>query len=253
MLKPGKLEVTDPGRATMEGGPVSEAERSNRRAAGGRSQRLRNEKRLCAPVILAAVFSAAAFLAASLPAACEPGTASTSTPKPDSPKSNAIPEGLYSVHAERLRDPAAADPNRMAAARVVRVVDGDTVVAEIRRPAVGLSSRETVRLIGVDAPELGRGSRPADPGGPESAAAARALLEGREVLLAFDRELRDRYGRVLAYLYNPGGGCLNLRLLETGAARALLKYPFAFSAAFERAEREARAARKGLFSELCIP
>lgn len=194
-------------------------------------------------IVFVCTAAAAAFLAAGIPAACQPGAAGP----------EAGPQALYSVHAERLRDPAAADPSRMTAARVVRVVDGDTVVAEIRRPAGGLSSRETVRLVGVDAPELGRGSRPADPGGPESSAAARALLEGREVLLAFDRELRDRYGRVLAYLYTPEGDCLNLALVRTGAARALLKYPFAFSAAFERAEREARAARLGLFSELYIP
>lgn len=194
-------------------------------------------------IVLACTAAAAAFLAAGLPAACQPGAAGP----------GAGPQALYSVHTERLRDPAAADPSRMAAARVVRVVDGDTVVAEIRRPAGGLESRETLRLVGVDAPELGRGSRPADPGGPESEAAARNLLEGREVLLAFDRELRDRYGRVLAYLYSLDGVCLNLELVRSGAARALLKYPFAFSAVFERAEREARAARRGLFSELYIP
>ena len=173
----------------------------------------------------AALLLAAALLSAREPGAAVPGTAASAP---------AVP---YSVHAERLRDPAAADLSRMTAARVVRVVDGDTVVVEIPRPPAGLNARETVRLIGVDAPELGRGSRRPDPGGPESAAAARALLEGRSVLLAFDRELRDRYGRVLAYLYSPGGDCLNLRLVESGAARALLKYPFAFSAAFAAAER----------------
>lgn len=198
-------------------------------------------------IVFACVAVAAAFLTAGIPAACrslQDAFAGAASPGATVP---------YSVHAERLRDPAAADPSRMTAARVVRVVDGDTVVAEIRRPAGGLESRETLRLIGVDAPELGRGTRPADPGGPESAAAARALLDGREVLLAFDRELRDRYGRVLAYLYSLDGVCLNLELVRSGAARALLKYPFAFSAAFERAEREARAARRGFFSELYIP
>ncbi|NLJ45184.1 MAG: hypothetical protein GX430_01305 [Treponema sp.] len=216
-----------------------------------------------AAAAVAVAFLASAFLAAGIPVACRSwqdvftgaassGAASSGAAVPGAPAAPGAP-GPYSVHAEGLRDPAAADCARMTAARVVRVVDGDTVVVEIPRPPVGLGPRETVRLIGVDAPELGRGNRPADPGGPQSAEAARSLLDSRRVLLAFDRELRDRYGRVLAYLYTPEGDCLNLALVRTGAARALLKYPFAFSAAFERAEREARAARLGLFSELYIP
>lgn len=213
---------------------------------------------LPAVIVFACAAGAAAFLAADIPVACRSlldvftGAASPGSAVPGAPAAPGAPVP-YSVHAEGLRDPAAADRSRMTAARVVRVVDGDTVVVEIPRPPEGLGSRERVRLIGVDAPELGRGSRPADAGGPQSAEAARALLQGRDVLLAFDRELRDRYGRVLAYLYAPGADCLNLRLVATGAAPALLKYPFAFSSAFAAAEREARAARLGLFSELYIP
>lgn len=209
-------------------------------------------------LVFACVAVAAAFLAAGIPVACRSlldaftGAASPGGSIPGAPAAPGPPVP-YSVHAEGLRDPAAADPSRMTGARVLRVVDGDTAVVEIPRPPGGLKSRETVRLIGLDAPELGRGSRSADPGGAESAAAARALLEGRAVLLAFDRELRDRYDRVLAYLYSPDGVCLNLELVRSGAARALLKYPFAFSAAFAAAEREARATGRGLHTELYIP
>lgn len=213
---------------------------------------------LPAVIVFACAAVASAFLAAGIPVACRSlqdvftGAASSGASVPGAPAAPGAP-GPYSVHAEGLRDPAAADCARMTAARVVRVVDGDTVVVEIPRPPSGLGSRETLRLIGVDAPELARAGRPSDPGGPESAKAARSLLEGRRVLLAFDRELRDRYGRVLAYLYDPGGDCLNLELVRSGAARALLKYPFAFSAAFAAAEREARESRRGLFSELYFP
>lgn len=246
MPEPGKPEVTDSGR--------TDADHSKASVYPGRSSehpgpgvRPRGPAALAAAAV-AVAYLAAAFLAASRPAACEPGSAPTGAPKP-----GAVPADLYSVHSERIRDPSRADLSRMTAARVVRVVDGDTVVVEIPRPPAGLGSRETLRLIGVDAPELARAGRPSDPGGPESAKAARSLLESRRVLLAFDRELRDRYGRVLAYLYSPEGVCLNLELVRSGAARALLKYPFAFSSAFAAAEREARAARLGLFSELYIP
>lgn len=155
------------------------------------------------------------------------------------------PSEPYNVHAEKLRDPAAADPARMTEARVSRVVDGDTVVVDIPMPPVGLEGRETVRLIGVDAPELARGGKAEESGGSRARLEARRLLEDRAVLLAFDRDLRDRYGRVLAYLYSTDGVCLNLLLVDSGATRALLKYPFAFSAAFAEAERRARDALAG--------
>ena len=141
----------------------------------------------------------------------------------------------------------------MIAAGVTRVIDGDTVVVDFSDLPRFCKPRETVRLIGVDAPELARGGRAAEPGALESRSAAERLLAGEPVLLAFDRELRDRYGRILAYLYSPAGACLNRRLVETGATRALLKYPFAFSASFAEAERKAREAGLGLWAGASRP
>ncbi len=159
--------------------------------------------------------------------------------------SSSVPAEPYSVHFEGIRDPSRADLSRMTRAVVTRIVDGDTVVVEIPSPPEGLRPRENVRLIGVDAPELPRKGRSGDAGAEFARAEAERLLKGRRMLLAFDRELRDRYDRVLAYLYSVEGVCLNRELVASGAARALLKYPFAFSAAFRDAEREARGAGRG--------
>jgi len=81
----------------------------------------------------------------------------------------------------------------------------------------------------------------------EAKDAAERRLAGKPVLLAFDRDLRDRYERVLAYLYSPDGACLNQELVASGAARALLKYPFAFSAAFKASQEKAHEARVGFW------
>lgn len=137
----------------------------------------------------------------------------------------------------------------MSAARVLRVVDGDTVRVALAapRPAL-LKAEETIRLLGIDAPESASSPRPEGHYGAESAAYLRSLLEGREVLLAHDRDLRDKYGRLLAYLYTPEEGCVNLRLVEEGYAAAYLSFPFAFSEEFRAAGVRARASGRGLWA-----
>ena len=99
-------------------------------------------------------------------------------------------------------------------ARVVRVVDGDTIEV-----ATG-DGTEDVRYIGVDTPESVK------PGTPVQCYAKRAshfndrLIAGRTVRLRFDRERRDVYGRLLAYVY-AGSRFVNAELVRRGFARTL--------------------------------
>lgn len=125
---------------------------------------------------------------------------------------------------------------------VERVVDGDTFV--IRSP-----EKERVRLIGVDTPETVKPDHPVEPFGPEAGALTRQWIEGRSVVLEFDREKRDKYGRLLAYVW-VDGKMLNEELLRQGLGRALLQYNFSAERKelFRRAEAEARAARRGIWS-----
>jgi endonuclease YncB( thermonuclease family) len=133
----------------------------------------------------------------------------------------------------------------IAAGTVVRVVDGDTVI--VRGPG---GSTEDVRLIGIDTPETVDPRRPVGCFGPEASAYAKHLLTGRRVLLRYDRELHDRYGRFLAYIWlvGRGGGFVNARLVELGYARA---YPFppntAHEALFAALERRAAIGGRGLW------
>src|SRR5919106_2430176 len=87
---------------------------------------------------------------------------------------------------------------RSADALVTRVVDGDTVEVRIA------GGRDEVRYIGIDTPETVKPGEPVQCFGHRASAANRRLVEGRRVRLVFDRERRDVYGRLLAYVYVRG-------------------------------------------------
>lgn len=102
--------------------------------------------------------------------------------------------------------------------RVAEVVDGDTIV--VRRGA----STETVRLLGVDTPETRHPDRPVECFGPEAAAYTKARLADAWVTLETDIDLRDDYGRLLAYV-RVDGADFNEVLLREGYARLLVIPP----------------------------
>ncbi len=136
---------------------------------------------------------------------------------------------------------SAAAPAGAVLRTVVRVVDGDTVV---------LDGNEKVRLIGINTPESVDPRRPVQWYGKEASERSKAMLQGKRVRLGFDVERRDRYGRTLGYLWLEDGTFVNLRLVEEGYASS---YPYppnvAHEAEFRAAERRAREARSGLWSD----
>jgi len=147
-----------------------------------------------------------------------------------------------------LHPPGAAglDAAQPQTATVMHVVDGDTV-------RVRLDGRElTVRLIGVDTPEL---HGPDDPHGApqpfarEASAFAHAQLDGRTVRLELEPgEHLDRYGRTLAYVFLPDGSCFNRTLVRQGYARVYGSVPFHLRDQFLADEIAARQAGRGLWS-----
>lgn len=104
-------------------------------------------------------------------------------------------------------------------ATVVSPIDGDTLTVRIA------GRRHDVRLIGVDTPETKHPTKPVECGGPEASAfTATHFPRGTRVEIARDIEARDRYGRLLGYVYRADDGLfLNQALLEYGHATA---YPF---------------------------
>jgi micrococcal nuclease len=122
-------------------------------------------------------------------------------------------------------------------ARVVRVVDGDTIVASVD------GEDEYVRYIGVDTPETVKPDAPVQCYGPKASAENHRLVEGRTVRLTLDREARDDYGRLLAYVY-AGGRFVNGALVRGGYARTLAIAPN-ISHAAELRRLAMRAAKGG--------
>ena len=104
-----------------------------------------------------------------------------------------------------------------------------------------------MRLLGVDTPETRHPDNPVECFGPEASAYTETRLLGRRVTLERDAELRDIYGRMLAYV-SVDGVRLNDELVRLGYARFLVIAPNGEHArALLAAELEARLARRGLW------
>lgn len=121
---------------------------------------------------------------------------------------------------------------------VKRVIDGDTLL---------LSNGERVRLIGVDTPETKHPQKPVQRFGREAYLFTKRMVEGKQVRLEFDWQKRDRYGRLLAYVYLMDGTFLNAEIIRQGYGFAYTKYPFKYLDEFRSYEREARENRRGLW------
>jgi micrococcal nuclease len=132
----------------------------------------------------------------------------------------------------------------------MRVVDGDTIVVGVD------GSTEYVRLIGIDTAEMN------DPGGPQcyaeqATAHLRDLLSTGTVVLTFDatQGMRDKYGRLLAYVELPNGTDLNETMLRDGYAQEYTyNAPYVRQAAYKAAEADAMDHERGLWApSACAP
>lgn len=137
---------------------------------------------------------------------------------------------------------------------VQRAVDGDTLK---------LANGERVRLIGVDTPEvhesvkLYRDARKSNQDvatiqalGKKAAAFTKGLVEGKPVRLEFDVQKKDRYGRLLAYVYLENGTFLNAEIIRQGYANVMTIPPnVRYQDLFLKLYREAREAKRGLWKD----
>ena len=119
------------------------------------------------------------------------------------------------------------------------VDDGDTVV---------LSDGTRVRYIGINAPEIAHEDRPAERFGSEARAFNAKLVYHKKVRLELDRERKDQYGRLLAYVFLEDGTFVNAELVKSGYAYYLFRTPNAkYAQLLLRLQREAMAKRVGLW------
>ena len=130
-------------------------------------------------------------------------------------------------------------------ARVVRVVDGDTLVIDRGH------GNERLRYIGMDTPETVKPGSPVESMGREASAANAALVEGREIVLERDVSETDQYDRLLRYAWLREGDAwlmVNLELVRQGYAQAVTYPPdVRWTDVLRYAERAARDAGAGLW------
>ena len=125
--------------------------------------------------------------------------------------------------------------------RVKRVSDGDTLQ---------LQDGRSVRVLGINAPEIAHGKSPAQPFGREARAQAQVFVDAANgrVRLALERATKDRYGRLLAHVYDHRGRSLAARLLRTGMALQIAVPPNHGQAdCFVPLEQGARKNKRGLW------
>lgn len=149
--------------------------------------------------------------------------------------------------------PQTAKPYNARWFTIREVVDGDSL---------RLDNGDTIRLIGVDAPEASDNRKLREDirktGMPLSetelvhlgraaAAFTREVAQGRRCWLEFEREQRDQYGRTLAYVHLEDGKVLNELIIGQGYAKVYTNFTFRYKQRYILLQTEARLRRRGLW------
>jgi micrococcal nuclease len=136
------------------------------------------------------------------------------------------------------------DPEKLY--KVTDVVDGDTFKVKINNEEI------TVRMLGINTPEVVDPRKSVECFGPEASAETKSLLNSREVKLVLNpnREKTDIYNRLLAYVYRDDGLFLNGLLIQEGFAREYtVGKAYEFQSEFKNVEKQAKVAKKGLWGK----
>ena len=127
---------------------------------------------------------------------------------------------------------------------VVRIIDGDTIHVRVGNRI------EKVRYIGVNTPEVHHPRKGEEPGGREATEVNRGLVGARHVRLETDVQTRDRYGRLLAYVW-VDDIMVNAELVRRGYAQVMTVPPnVRHQALFVKLQRDARDAGRGLWRQV---
>lgn len=132
---------------------------------------------------------------------------------------------------------------------VLEVIDGDTVDIDIPD---GKFPDTRVRLMGVDTPETKHPTIGVMYFGPEASAFTTRTAQGKQITLRLDTvgDVRDRYGRLLAYVILPNGTALNEEILNQGYGYAYLSFPHSDSQKYELLMEQAMQNKTGLWANV---
>lgn len=166
----------------------------------------------------------------------------------------AIQDGLFSTKADYSTSTtnssalviASREPSIIPSeTRVVRVVDGDTIVVQIK------GVQEKVRFIGVDTPETVDPRGSVQCFGEEASAFTKSILENQVVRLESDSSQgdRDKFGRLLRYVYH-GDTLINKKIIIAGYGHEYTYHvPYMYQEEFREAEILARKSQRGLWAK----
>jgi micrococcal nuclease len=123
--------------------------------------------------------------------------------------------------------------------KVAYAVDGDTVK---------LTTGETLRYIGIDTPETKHPKKPVQYFGKEASAVNKKLVSGKDILVEFDVVKRDKYGRLLGYVFLEDGTFVNADLVKQGYAKVYTYPPnVKYAELFRSLQAEALKEKRGLW------
>ncbi len=136
--------------------------------------------------------------------------------------------------------------NPKITARIIRVVDGDTVSLEIE------GKNETIRIIGINTPETADPRKPVECFGQEASARAQSLLVNQSVTLEADATQgeRDKYDRLLRYVFLPDGSDFGKQMISEGYAyEYTYSTPYKYQQDYKTSQSEAETAKRGLWAD----
>lgn len=139
--------------------------------------------------------------------------------------------------------------NKKTFYQVIRVIDGDTI--EVR---IGIK-KEKVRLIGIDTPETVDPRKPVQCFGKEASQKAKKLMLNKKIRLEADEtgSNKDKYNRLLRYVYLKDGTLVNEYMVKEGYAFTYIQFPFKYMTKFKQYQSEAQSANKGLWNVNTCP
>ena len=146
----------------------------------------------------------------------------------------------FSVAAYAEESPCVLqEPNRQISVRYIN--DGDTFTLE---------DGNRIRMIGINTPELGYKDKPDQPLSVRAREQLRSYLRGSHALIVYDKERHDKYGRVLAHVFDEQGNNIGAELIREGLGFAISIPPnLYYRECYRNAEKQARHANLGVWAE----
>ena len=150
--------------------------------------------------------------------------------------------GWFASPADQLQQ------NQPGLYKVVRFSDGDTITVDMN------GKNETIRMIGVDTPETHDPDVPVQCYGPAASAYTKELIGEQKVRLEADptNQNRDRYDRLLRYVYLPDGRLVQAEIIKNGYGFSYTQFPFTKTDEFNALEAEAKSNNRGLWGNCTV-